>query len=88
MLKHKRLREKGKLSFTRFFQQFKEGDSVALVRDLSFTAAFPKRMQGRTGTVLTKRKSAYVVEVMDINMKKQYVIRPIHLKRIMKAGAQ
>ena len=82
MLKRKRLREKGKISFTRFFQKFKEGDIVAVVRELSVKFGYPKRLQGRTGKVLEKRGSAYYVEINDLNKPKKYSIKPIHLKKI------
>jgi len=83
MLKRKRIRSRGKFSFQAFFQKFKEGDSVAVVRELSQPANFPRRMQGRTGKVLDKRGSAYIVEMNDYNKKKQYIIKPIHLKKII-----
>lgn len=86
MLKHKRIRERGKVPFSRFFQAFKEGDSVAVARELNQRGGFPRRLQGRTGRVLQKRGSAYVVEIMDMDKSKQYVIKPVHLKKIMSVG--
>jgi large subunit ribosomal protein L21e len=82
MLKRKKPRQKGKFSFTRFFQRFKEGDSVAVVQELSVPFPYSKRLQGRTGKVLEKRGSAYYVEIKDLNKAKRYLIRPIHLKKI------
>nr|AQS33351.1 hypothetical protein [uncultured archaeon]AQS34131.1 hypothetical protein [uncultured archaeon] len=82
MLKRKKPRQKGKFSFTRFFQKFKEGDTVAVVRELSIPFYYSKRLQGRTGKVLEKRGSAYYVEIKDLNKPKRYLIKPIHLKRI------
>jgi large subunit ribosomal protein L21e len=82
MLKRKRTKDKGKFSFTRFFQKFQPGDRVAVVRELSHTFGYSKRLQGRTGIVLEKRGSAYHVEILDINKKKKYLIRPIHLKKL------
>jgi large subunit ribosomal protein L21e len=83
MLKRKRIRDKGKISLTKIFQKFDSGDSVAIVMELGAQSpGFPKRMQGRTGRVVEKKGSAYVVEVMDYNMKKQFSIKPVHLKRI------
>jgi len=82
MLKHKLIREKGKFSFTRFFQKFKEGEMVAVVRELNQPFGYPKRLQGRTGHVISKRGSAYYVEILDMNKKKRYIIKPIHLKKI------
>ena len=82
MLKHKRLKEKGKVSFTKFFQDFKEGDSVAVVRDLGFKFGYLNRIQGRTGKVIEKRGSAYYIEVKELNKPKKYLLRPVHLKKI------
>ncbi len=82
MLKHKPLREKGKFSFTRFFQKFVPGENVAVVRELSQKFGYSKRLQGRTGKVLSKQGSAYHVEIFDLNKKKRYFIKPIHLKKI------
>ncbi len=82
MLKHKRAKEKGKVSFTKFFQKFKEGDSVAVVRDLGFKFGYSNRLQGRTGKVLEKRGSAYYVEIKDLEKPKRYALKPIHLKKL------
>ena len=82
MLKHKSPREKGKFSFTRYFQVFKPGDSVAVARELSLKFGYSKRVQGRTGKVIEKRGTAYYIEINDLNKPKKYLIKPIHLKRI------
>lgn len=82
MLKYKNIHEKGKFSLARFFQKFKPGDSIAVVKNLGFPFGYSKRLQGRTGKVLEKRGSAYYVEVKDLNKPKRYVLRPIHLKKI------
>ena len=83
MLKRKRIREKGKISFQKFFQKFDSGDSITIVRELGIQSpGFPKRMQGRSGKILEKRGSAYIVEIKDFNMKKRFAIKPIHLKKI------
>ena len=82
MLKHKSPREKGKFSFTRYFQVFKPGDSVAVARELSLKFGYSKRVQGRTGKVIEKRGAAYYIEIYDLNKPKKYLIKPIHLKKI------
>jgi len=82
MLKHKRIRQKGKFSFMRFFQKFKPGDSVAVVRELSVSFPYSKRLQGKTGKVIEKRGSAYYLEIPDLNKKKRYLIKPIHLTKL------
>ncbi len=82
MLTHKKPRAKGKFSFTRYFQEFKEGDSVAISKELTFPFGYKKTINGRTGKVIEKRGSAYYIEVKDLNKPKKYLLRPIHLKKI------
>lgn len=82
MLAHKRMRERGKLPFSRYFQVFKEGDTVAVVQELAMNHAYPKKIQGRTGKVLAKRGAAYYVEIKDLDKPKKYLLHPVHLKRI------
>lgn len=85
MVKNKTSRTRGKISFSRYFKQFKEGDSVAVTRDLSFPFPYSHRIQGRTGKVISKRGSAYYIEVKELNKPKKYLIKPIHLKKIQLA---
>lgn len=82
MLKHKSPSQKGKISLTRFFQKFKAGDAVAVVRELGVNLSYSKRIQGKTGKVLGQRGKAYEIEVKDMNKPKRYLIKPIHLKKI------
>ena len=82
MLKRKSPRQKGKLSFTRYFQQFKAGDSVAVAKEHSVPFPYSVRLQGRTGKIIEKRGSAYYVEISDLGKPKRYSIKPIHLKQI------
>jgi len=67
----------------KFFQKFQPGESVAVVQELSIPFHYPKKLQGRTGKVLEKRGSAYYVEIKDINKPKRYLIKPIHLRKIV-----
>lgn len=82
MIKRKLKREKGKIRLSRWFQEFKEGDKVAVVRELSVQAGFPSRIQGRTGEIRGKRGKAYIVAIKDYNQEKTFIIGPIHLKRL------
>ena len=77
----KNIRSKGKLSFSEYFKELKEGDSVAVIKELSVTSNFPKRMQGRSGVVESKRGKAYVIKIKDLNKEKRFLIEPIHLKK-------
>ena len=56
---------KGKMS--RIFQELKEGESVAVVIDVSESADFPKRMQGRTGIIESKKGKAFHFGENDCN---------------------
>ena len=82
MVKVKKAREKGKISFSRFFKKFSEGDSVAVVRELSIPSNFPERLQGRTGVIESKLGKSYFVKIKDQNKEKRFLIEPIHLREI------
>lgn len=85
MPRKKKIRKKGKISLTRYFQEFKDGDMVAVARELSVKFGYPTRLQGRTGKVISKRGSAYYIEIKDFNKLKRYLIKPIHLRKIQPA---
>jgi len=82
MVEVKKSRKKGKISFNRYFQKLKEGEIVAVVREISLRPRFPQRLQGRTGTIAEKRGKAYLVKINDKNKEKSYLIEPIHLRKI------
>ena len=82
MVKRKNIRERGKISFSRAFQELNNDDSVAVDREPSLCPRFPKRLQGRTGKVIGKRGNCVIVEIKQDNSKKSFIINPIHLKRI------
>ena len=80
--KGKTARDKRKKNLAKHFPIINEGDSVALVRDLSSKPCFPKRFHGLTGKVLIKQGKAYIVEFFDQDKKKTLAINPVHLKKI------
>ncbi|MEK6840350.1 MAG: 50S ribosomal protein L21e [Nanoarchaeota archaeon] len=84
MIKRKAIRTRGKVQFSRYFQNLKEGDNVSVIKDLAIASSFPIRLQGRTGTVIEKRGRAYIVKIMDHDKEKRFIIEPIHLKKIAK----
>jgi len=79
--KSKNIREKGKIQFSRYFQEFENGDSVSVVREKSVMSSFPERIQGRTGLIEGKQGRSYIVELKDMNQKKKFLIQPVHLRR-------
>jgi large subunit ribosomal protein L21e len=82
MTRRKNVRTRGKLSLSRFFQKFKEGDAVSVVFEESLQPRIPKSLNGRTGKVCSKKGRAYIVKIKDKNKEKEYCIMPIHLKKI------
>jgi ribosomal protein L21E len=84
----KSIRTRGKLQLSKYFQKFKKGDFVAVKREISLVVNFPKRLQGRTGVVEDKRGKSYIVKIKDQTKPKQFLIEPIHLKKIKQIEEQ
>ena len=82
MAGQKKIRTRGKIQFSRYFQELKIGDKVAIVKEKAVTSNFPLRLQGRTGNVEEKRGKAYLINLMDHNQEKRFLVEPIHLKKI------
>ncbi len=82
MSKRKPVRTRGKLSLSKYFQEFKEGEAVAFVKEASVISKVSKRIQGLTGVIEGKRGKAYLVKIKDKAKEKRYLIEPIHLKKI------
>lgn len=82
MIKRKLQREHGKIRLSRYFQEFKQGDIVNVVKEHSVQPKFPKSLQGRSGIVIGKRGNCYIVTIKDLNKEKTYIIHPVHLKRL------
>lgn len=83
MKRSKKMREKGKIRLSKYFQKFEEGDKVTVVKDAGEMSSFPETLQGRTGKIETKRGKAYIVKIFDKNQEKRYIIHPVHLKRLI-----
>jgi len=82
MIKRKRQREQGKIKLSKYFQRFKIGERVAVVRELAVQPRFPKKLQGRSGVVDSKRGESYLVKIKDLNKEKTYIIHPVHLGKL------
>ena len=82
MIKRKPMREHGKVKLSRYFADFKGGDRVAVVQELAMIPKFPKKLQGRSGVVESKRGNSYLVKINDLNKEKTYIIHPVHLRKL------
>lgn len=82
MVSGRALKNKGKVSFSRYFQTFDEGDRVALVKERGTTAHFSPRVQGKTGVILSRRGTFYLIEFKDLGKTKHLIVHPINLRRV------
>lgn len=82
MVRKKKIRTRGKLQLSRYFQDLKKGDTVTVISEYSLQPQFPKRIQGKTGLIEGKRGRGYIVAIKDRSKQKTYLIKPIHLKKI------
>lgn len=83
MVRKKSVRTRGKLQLSRYFQDLKEGQSVAIVKEDSVNFDFPGRLQGKTGFVKGRRGRSYIVGIMEGKKEKEFIIAPVHLKKII-----
>ena len=82
MVRKKKTRTGKGLQLSKYFQEIGTGDKVAVIKEPSLNAGFPKRIQGRTGIVESKRGRSYIIKIKDFNKEKRFIIKPIHLKKI------
>ncbi len=74
-------KEKG-IKLSRIFQNLNIGDKVALVKNLSVTATFPARLNGKTGIIEAKKGNSYIVKIKDNNQEKLFVVKSTNLKKL------
>lgn len=84
MAKRKPMRERGKVRFSEYFKKLEKGDRVAVKKEQSVENNFPKRIQGRTGVVMSQRGSNYIINLKEMSKEKTFIIHPAHLKLIGK----
>lgn len=76
-------RSSGKVSLTRLLQKFEVGDTVTISPEPTIHNGMPHpRYKNRTGKVIEKRGSAYLVKVRDGNTTKTLIAAPVHLLKV------
>ena len=79
----KHYKEKGKISITRYFQEFKEGDQVILKAEPAYQKGmYYPRFHGKTGKIFGKQGNSYIVNITDGKKNKSLIIKPEHLRRV------
>ncbi len=77
----KTVRERGLSPVSKAIQEFETGQKVHIDIDPSVQKGMPNpKFQGKTGTVLSQRGRAYLLEVKDQNAMKKVFCLPQHLK--------
>ena len=78
----KSIRQKGKISIQKYFQNFAMKEKVMLQANSSIQNGmyFP-RFHGKTGTIIGKQGNCYKVLIKDIGKEKTILIHPIHLTK-------
>ena len=61
-----KLKYKTRVSFSKHFQKFQNGEIVAVIKKPSVTASFPGRLHGQTGVIDGKVGKAYVVRINGV----------------------
>ena len=81
-LLRKRIRNRGILAQTYLLEDYEVGEYVDIVLEPSVQKGMPhRRYQGKTGVVIKKQGSAYIIDVRDGNAIKKIVSRPEHIRR-------
>lgn len=78
----KRIRQKGKISLTRYFAEFKEGERVLFAAEPAVQKGmYYPRFHGKTGIVKGYQGRCLQVMLKDGNAKKMIIVHPVHLRR-------
>ncbi len=76
-------RQKGKISFTRYFQELKQGDVVCLLAEPSIqNGMYHPRFHGKSGEVIDQTGHCYKIKIDDQGKNKILIVHPIHLKKM------
>lgn len=77
--------QKGKVSISRYFRDFKEGDAVVLKPEPAVQKGMPfPRFHGRNGVITGKQGRCYKVRIKDGKMEKTVLVHPVHLLEVSK----
>ncbi|MDP2906675.1 MAG: 50S ribosomal protein L21e [Nanoarchaeota archaeon] len=78
----KSLRDKGKISINKYFQEFKIGEKVVLKAEPAIQKGmyFP-RFHSKTGLIKGKKGSCYEIIIKDGGKAKMLIVHPIHLQK-------
>lgn len=74
---------RGKLSLTKYFAKFNEGEQVVLKAEPAVQGGmYHIRFHGKVGVVQSKQGECYKVDIKDGGKQKTLIIHPVHLKKL------
>ena len=78
----KKVRRKGKLPLTTYFQRFEIGERVVLKAEPAMQKGmYHPNYYGKTGVVKGRQGRCYEVAVKDRSKQKVLIVHPVHLQR-------
>ena len=79
----KGIRQRGKVTISKYLQKFKLGDKVYLgVEPAIDKGAYSARFLGKTGVIKKQSGKCYGVAVKEGGKEKLLMIHPVHLKKV------
>lgn len=79
----KTIRQKGKISLSKYFAAFKVGEMVALCAEPGVTGGmYHPRFHTRAGIIKGKEGSCYKICIKDRGKEKMLLVHPVHLRRL------
>jgi len=79
----KNIREKGKISLTKYFQVFKVNERVILKSEPAVQKGmYFRRFHGKTGLIKGQKGKCYEIKIKDGKKDKMVIVHPVHLKKI------
>ena len=79
----KNLRERGKISLTRYLESFNINDKVRLLAEPAYQKAmYHPRFHNKYGVIKAKQGRCYRVEIKDGGKLKTFIIHPVHLRKV------
>jgi len=79
----KEIRQRGKLSLSKYFQSFGVGDKVYLIAEPAIQKGFyHPRFFGRAGVVIGMRGTCCQIRISDLGKQKTLIVHPVHLRKV------
>lgn len=79
----KNFRGRGKINFTRYLAEYKDGEKILLKTEPAVQdGIYHLRYHGKTGIIKGRQGRCYAVEIMDGSKPKKLIVHPVHFERL------